>query len=91
MTAVKHIISTDGVVGFYRGVESPMIATFFMAGLLFGANAVALKVLERKTNPAEDTKSPSTVNALLAGMFAGFAQCLLMCPTEQLKVQRQLQ
>lgn len=77
----------QGFQGLYRGLTAPLFAQFFMNSLSFAGDSLALKFLEPTLKKGE-IASPS--NILLAGMFGGLAQCIVLVPADLVKVKMQM-
>jgi len=85
---VKQLISKEGFLGLYRGITAPLTAQFFMNGLSFAGDSLAMKILEPNTKNHEKAKFS---NMIIAGMFGGFAQCIVLVPSDLVKCRLQVQ
>lgn len=88
LTIAKQLIEKEGFIGLYRGITAPVIAQFFMNGLSFAGDSLAMRILEPNTTNLEKAKFS---NMIIAGMFGGFAQCIVLVPTDLVKCRLQTQ
>lgn len=44
--SIRYIIKSEGFTAFYKGLASPLIAQFGLNSVLFGTNAIVLRILE---------------------------------------------
>jgi solute carrier family 25 carnitine/acylcarnitine transporter 20/29 len=82
----KDIVKYEGVAGLYKGLLSPVLAQFFIGALSFAANSATMKILEpglKKGEPGEFH------NSFIAGCVGGFAQCVVLVPTDLIKCKMQ--
>jgi hypothetical protein len=79
----NNILRQEGIAGFYGGVITAMIGKAFTSSISFGANRLAIGVLNASNflggvgGLRADTPF---VTLLLAACFAGFIQTFLNCP-----------
>ena len=79
----NSILRQEGIAGFYGGVITAMIGKAFTSSISFGANRLAIGLLnasnflEGGVSARNDTPF---VTLLLAACFAGFIQTFLNCP-----------
>lgn len=84
---IKQLIAKEGFLGLYRGITAPLTAQFFMNGLSFAGDSLALRILEPNTKKHEKAKFS---NMMIAGMFGGFAQCIVLVPSDLVKCRLQV-
>lgn len=85
LAAVRHIVTTQGVRGLYRGMGAPMVNVGAFNALLFGSTGF----LNRWVRPDGGTLNPA--EAAFTGALAGIPVGLLAAPTELLKCRLQAQ
>eukprot|EP01080_Neovahlkampfia_damariscottae_P011217 gene11217-4039_t len=78
---VRKTLTKEGVVGFYKGVTSPLLSTSLMNSIVFSSYTFA-KNQQKKKN---------FKNIFLSGSFAGFVSSLFVTPFERLKILTQIQ
>lgn len=78
----KTILKYEGIHGLYKGLSSPFFAQFALNSITFSANAVTSRFLEPDRKRGE---AGSLIYTFMAGSFGGFAQCLVLCPTDLVK------
>lgn len=77
----KRVLSTEGVAGFYGGVQSMMVGQAIIKATAFAANAQFLRW--------EQGVVPESLQLVVAAMLSGLLTSLLVCPVERIKVMRQ--
>lgn len=82
----KDIVKYEGVGGLYKGLLSPVLAQFFIGALSFAANSVTMKILEPDLKRGEPGQFH---NSFIAGCVGGFAQCIVLVPTDLVKCKMQ--
>lgn len=83
----KDIIKYEGVAGLYKGLAAPVFAQFFIGSLSFAANSITMNLLEPNLKKGE---AGSPRNSFIAGCVGGFAQCLVLVPTDLVKCKMQV-
>ena len=78
------ILQQEGALGFYKGMSSPVVAQFLMNSVLFATNSLVLSILQTRN-------SSDFVNSFVSGSVSGFAQCLILVPTDVIKCSIQVQ
>lgn len=76
----------EGVLSFYKGLESPLVTVPIVNALVFGAYE-----FYKKVNHVADEEYLTFTGGLCAGMFAGFVNCIIIGPIELAKCRLQMQ
>lgn len=84
-TTVRAMYAADGLAGFFRGVQSPMVGLLCMNALVFSSYAKARSVL----SPSGVAEAP-LFSVFAAGAVAGAALSLAECPVDFVKTQLQV-
>jgi len=84
MDVARRTLAQEGFLGFYKGMASPLVGVAGVNSLLFGAYAVAKRIV----SPYPDL---SVLQTALAGSMAGAVNSLLASPVEMFKVRMQAQ
>jgi hypothetical protein len=84
----RHIIKSDGMKGFFRGVTSPLVAQFIMNSIIFTTNSVVMRILEADRARHSPGKP---LNVLIAGCAGGLTSCLILVPTDVVKCSLQVE
>ncbi len=84
----RQLLKAEGFYGLYKGLSAPLLAQFFMNSLSFAGDSLAIKFLEPKLKKGD---SPSPMNTIFAGAFGGFVQCLVLVPSDLIKVKMQIE
>jgi solute carrier family 25 carnitine/acylcarnitine transporter 20/29 len=85
---IRSIHAVDGVVGFYRGIASPLVALTILNTMNFSSYAYFRSVLA--TSLLEDTGKIFEWRFSVAGAAAGPFAALISTPCEMVKTQQQL-
>ncbi|KAN0018281.1 hypothetical protein ACTFIU_010896 [Dictyostelium citrinum] len=83
----KDVIKTEGAIGLFKGLSSPLISSALVTAVQFGLFEDTLKYLRKH----QYFKSHDTFSLLLSGSIAGFAQSFITCPVDLIKIQMQIQ
>lgn len=91
ISAVKSTISTNGLLGLYKGVSSPLLGVTPMFAVSFWGYDVGKKlVLSFRSN--KDLTTPMTITEIsTAGFFSAIPTTLIAAPFERVKVVMQTQ
>ena len=84
----RQLIKVEGFNGLYKGLSAPLFAQFFMNSLSFAGDSLAIKLLEPKLKKGD---TPNPMNTITAGAFGGFVQCLVLVPSDLIKVKMQIE
>jgi solute carrier family 25 (mitochondrial aspartate/glutamate transporter), member 12/13 len=84
----RSIVRVEGALGLYRGLFAVAALTSPEKALKFTANDFARSVLRRRNDG--NGKLPWRYE-MAAGAFAGFAQVLITCPMEIVKIRMQME
>ncbi len=84
----RQLIKAEGFYGLYKGLSAPLFAQFFMNSLSFAGDSLAIKFLEPKLKKGDN---PNPMNTIIAGAFGGFVQCLVLVPSDLIKVKMQIE
>ncbi len=91
LNSMKHLLKTEGLVGFFRGVFPPMCGGSLFRSTQFAVFEALYTKLQN--NRAFTTPIPFTFGleprTILAGIAAGTGRAIIECPFEYSKVQRQ--
>jgi solute carrier family 25 carnitine/acylcarnitine transporter 20/29 len=96
-------LKEEGIRGFFRGSLSPLMSQIPINALVFAGESFALRMLIPfqhywSTSPTSsahmavdtDPRPPSVLTMYAAGCLGGFAQCLLLSPTDLIKCKLQV-
>ena len=84
------------VGSLFKGLSAPLVAASFINAMIFGSYASANRFLDDyyyyDDDDVEKEQSYKTIvmKNMICGSFAGFVQCLLICPTEHVKCRLQV-
>jgi solute carrier family 25 carnitine/acylcarnitine transporter 20/29 len=85
LRTVRH----EGVRGLFKGLVPPLIGNAPLNALLFATNAASVRaVCDLRDLPEEKL---SDLDKYACGCVAGFSASIVMCPTELIKCQLQVQ
>jgi hypothetical protein len=80
----RNILRHEGIAGFYGGLKTAMIGKAFTSSISFGANQLAIGVLNATNflvgGGGGRAAGTPFVTLLLAACFAGFVQTFMNCP-----------
>jgi hypothetical protein len=79
LSIARDVYESEGIIGFYSGVETTMIGQAVIKSLAFASNAFALEMIQGQLF-VEDVTSPSLVVLMLAAAFAGFVVSFVVVP-----------
>lgn len=85
---IRVTVREDGVTGLYRGMMAPIFSQVFINAIVFASESGTIKYLEPHLQPGEVSKS--RLNHFIAGAVGGAAQCLVLVPTDVVKVRMQI-
>jgi solute carrier family 25 carnitine/acylcarnitine transporter 20/29 len=85
VSVVKNIFKADGMRGFFRGMGPPLAGVGAVNAVLFMAYGKARDWME--PDRSVDLSIPET---MVAGSFAGFVNCIVICPIELIKSRLQV-
>ncbi|KYQ90883.1 mitochondrial substrate carrier family protein [Tieghemostelium lacteum] len=85
-SALKDIYKTQGVMGLFKGLSSPLVASAIIGSTQFGVFEGTYDILlHRQWIHSE------TVNLVVAGAASGFVQSFIATPVDVIKIRMQLQ
>ncbi|KAF0692193.1 Aste57867_16706 [Aphanomyces stellatus] len=84
MHCARHTLHHEGVRGLFKGLLSPLVGSVPINAIVFGVYGSTLDMLDPRPAPALS----SVFNA---GCIAGFLQSFVVCPTDLVKCQLQVQ
>jgi len=84
--SITGIAKKEGILAFYKGMESPLLTVPLVNALVFGSYELYKKIFHIKS-----TEEFSLFGGLCAGMFAGFVNCIIIGPIELAKCRLQMQ
>uniref|UniRef100_A0A1I7VAJ7 Mitochondrial carrier protein n=1 Tax=Loa loa TaxID=7209 RepID=A0A1I7VAJ7_LOALO len=76
------IIQNEGILGFFKGMSSPLISFTAIHAIAFGVYGNTMKLFDNYHN---------LFGSFIAGNMAGIAQCSICIPSDLLKIKLQLQ
>jgi solute carrier family 25 carnitine/acylcarnitine transporter 20/29 len=80
--------------GFFKGLTSPLVGSVGTNAIVFGTYGNALRLLETSSSNSESfvvVEPPLLSSVFVAGTIAGVFQTLVLCPTDLVKCQMQIQ
>ena len=94
-SAALDVYQREGLLGFYRGIAYPLLATGCQKGLAFGVSSFALDWLQQRREQHTESKSeqhtrPHLFDLTRAGIVAGISNTILCTPVDQLKIAQQI-
>ncbi|CAG9532519.1 unnamed protein product [Cercopithifilaria johnstoni] len=78
----SSIIRNESILGFFKGMSSPLISFTAIHAIVFGIYGNTIKLFDNYHN---------LLGSFIAGSLAGIAQCSICIPSELLKIKLQLQ
>ncbi|VBB33018.1 unnamed protein product [Acanthocheilonema viteae] len=78
----SSIIRNEGMLGFFKGMSSPLVSFTAIHSIAFGVYGNTIKLFDNYHN---------LIGSFIAGNLAGIAQCCICIPSELLKIKLQLQ
>ncbi|CDR37947.1 CYFA0S01e19460g1_1 [Cyberlindnera fabianii] len=89
-SAVKNIISTSGITGFYRGVVPPLLGVTPMFAVSFWGYDMGKRIVSSYYS-GQDTTTFSTAQISSAGFISAIPTTLVAAPMERVKIVLQTQ
>lgn len=87
------LVKSDGFLGFYRGMTSPLTGVVAVNAFLFGVYGYLLDLQQENSFNSDSTiegeYSPPLSHVFWAGAGSGLVNSLISCPTELAKIQMQ--
>jgi hypothetical protein len=83
----SKILKNEGFFAFYKGMSSPIAAQFLVNSVLFATNSLCMKVLEPDLKRGE---AGSGLNTFISGCIGGVVQCLIIVPSDIVKLNIQM-
>jgi len=94
-SSMKSLSSSFGGMGsLFRGMAAPLSASAIVNAIIFASYGASSRLWDTYVHPSSthnNTQNDPWQKAFVCGSFAGFVQCLVICPTEHLKCRLQLQ
>ena len=87
MHVVRATLAEEGILGFYKGMMSPLAAQFFVNALAFSGEALTHRLF---TTYDRDNEWSRVAKGAIAGSVGGFLTCLVTVPTDLVKVRMQV-
>ncbi|KAF0732380.1 hypothetical protein Ae201684P_014688 [Aphanomyces euteiches] len=84
LQCAQYTWQREGVRGFFKGLASPLIGSVPVNAIVFGMYGTTLQAIDPAPKPALSS-------IFYAGSFAGFLQSFVVCPTDLVKCQLQVQ
>ena len=84
---MRHVIKTDGIAGFYRGVSAPLVSTLPIGSLSFWGFDTGKRLVRSWTGQQDLT----VAQLCLASILSSLATTTVMVPSERIKVLMQTQ
>ncbi|OQR87168.1 Mitochondrial Carrier (MC) Family [Thraustotheca clavata] len=81
----RHTWQHEGFRGFFKGLASPLFGSLWTSAIVFGTYGSALRCIEK------DVAQPKLNSVFTAGSIAGLFQSIVLCPTDLIKCQLQVQ
>ena len=84
---------SKSTTSLFKGLSAPLVAASFINALIFGSYASMNRCLEQYSmnqNNNNNSSYSAVYRNFICGSFAGFVQCLLVCPTEHVKCRLQV-
>eukprot|EP01027_Heterolobosea_sp_BB2_P008744 GEZU01012980.1.p1 GENE.GEZU01012980.1~~GEZU01012980.1.p1 ORF type:complete len:301 (+),score=46.39 GEZU01012980.1:795-1697(+) len=95
---LKKTVAKEGISALFKGMASPLAGVAAVNAVLFAAYGEAKRFLlkRRSENSIEDELEEeaaelTTTETIIAGSFAGLANCIVICPVELIKSKLQVQ
>lgn len=92
--SIFQLKKNNGLLGFYKGVTSPLLGSIFFRSLQFSVFEAVYTYLGEKKSNFYDYKIPFTfglqVKVILGGIASGTARAVVECPFEYSKVNLQI-
>lgn len=89
-SAFRCFVSTvryEGVTALFRGMMAPISTQCVINAIIFSTENLLFKELEKSNT--EKSRYKEDLNHLVSGMVAGLAQCVVLVPSEVVKVNMQ--
>ncbi|XP_060536362.1 solute carrier family 25 member 45-like [Cylas formicarius] len=86
--AIRETYRHEGILAFYKGLLSPMIAYGPSNSIFFGLHGICLRCLQHRSiypYMVDNNMNEFYLKQFYAGSFAGFFQAAVMCPVELVK------
>ncbi|XP_030763479.1 solute carrier family 25 member 48-like [Sitophilus oryzae] len=90
--ATKETLKYEGILGFYRGILSPLVAYGPSNSIFFGCHNIIMKLINGSHPGAPSRtrhKATYLINVFFSGSLAGFVQAVIMCPVDLVKIALQ--
>lgn len=78
----SSIIQNESILGFFKGMSSPLISFTAIHAIAFGVYGNTIKLFDNYHN---------LLGSFIAGNIAGIAQCSICIPSDLVKIKLQLQ
>jgi len=96
LDAAAKTLGKEDVRGFFRGAMPPLLGMGPKNAVGFATKGFIVRVLEGRDSPSisdamHSRRSAAIGNVLIAGAAAGLAQCVVIVPTDRIKIQLQVQ
>jgi solute carrier family 25 (mitochondrial carnitine/acylcarnitine transporter), member 20/29 len=83
---IRQIWRKEGATGFFKGMSSPLAGMACLNAVLFCTYAQTSRLFA-----GEERRSLTLAEQTMSGGIAGFAQCIIVSPTELVKARLQVQ
>lgn len=96
LQCVRHTFQSEGIRGFYKGMQSPLAGEGFFNAVQFFAWGWAKEIVsrnnvEQNSNSNSNNKELTIPQYILAGAMTGFFSSFIECPIDLFKSQLQTQ
>lgn len=89
LQTARSMLAKEGVWGFYKGVQSPLVANGLLQSVLFGTNAACRSVVARLTD--RDARALPLTHVVAAALLTAPVYCAFVCPVDVVKCRLQVQ
>lgn len=87
----KDLLKNEGALAFYNGTLSPLIGISICVAVQFGSNESAKNYLMKQNLNKYNSSTLYIKDYVLAGIFAGFMNSLVISPVELFRIKMQVQ
>jgi len=92
VSAFKHIVQTQGIVGLYRGCVPALLGSGIIRSIQFAGFEATYTFFQNSSFTKEIPYTGGLqIRVIAGGMVGATARALIECPVEYIKIQRQLQ